>query len=114
MTLADDPACKSEAGGHRATIQAVGPWIRTTNPDLKVEDAPMIVRVRWTASRVCVEGFELKMPSVKLTIPSGGASVPVTVGSYLVAKGSTIARVAVSEGIEWRQPMECTVASTGP
>jgi hypothetical protein len=114
MKLADDPACKSEAGGHRATIQAVGPWIRTTNPDLKVEDAPMIVRVRWTASRVCVEGFELKMPSVKLTIPSGGASVPVTVGSYLVAKGSTIARVAVSEGIEWRQPMECTVASTGP
>lgn len=117
MKLADDPACKAEAGGHRTTIQTIGPWIRTTNPDLKVEEAPMIARVRWTPSRVCVEGFEVKMPPQTLTVPSApnrGGPTTTTAGTWLVAKGSTFARVSIAEGIEWRQPLECTIASTGP
>lgn len=117
MKFADDPACKAEQGGHRTTIQAIGPWIRTTNPDLKVDDAPMIARVRWTATRVCVEGFEVKMPAQTVTVPNpnrGAAASSETIGTWLVGKGSTFARVSIGEGIEWRQPMECTVSSTGP
>lgn len=114
MKLADDPACKSEPGGYRATIQAIGPWIRVTNPDLKIEEGPMIARVRWTPRRVCVEAFEVKMPRAKFTVAMSGSNLPVTAGTWLVAKGSTFARVSTAEGIEWRQPIECSTVSTGP
>lgn len=114
MKLADDPACKSDPGGYRTTVQAVGPWIRVTNPEIKVEDAPMLARVRWTANHVCVEGFEVKMPPLNLSIKASGTSITTTTSTWLVAKGGTFARVSVAEGIEWRQPLECTIVSTGP
>lgn len=114
MKFADDPACKAETGGHRATIQAIGPWIRVTNPDLKIEDSAMFARVRWTPNRVCLEGFEVKLPLVNLPIVTSGTPGRTTISTWLIAKGSTFARVSIAEGIEWRQPLECTVVSTGP
>ncbi|MCW5817100.1 MAG: hypothetical protein KIT84_39255 [Labilithrix sp.] len=114
VKFADDPACKSEQGGYRTTLQVIGPWIRITTPDLKVEEAPMIARVRWTDKRVCLEGFEVKMPPADVRISAYGSPQTFSIGTWLVAKGSTFARVGVGEGVEWRQPMECTVVSTGP
>lgn len=113
ITFADDPSCKAEPGGYRAVLQTVGPWVRVTTPELRVESAPMIARVRWTTNRVCLEGFEAKLPSVSLRVDVGGGD-PVNVATWLVAKGSTFARVGVSEGIEWRQMLECSVVTTGP
>jgi hypothetical protein len=39
----------------------------------------------------------------------------VKVASWLVARGNTYARVAIADGLEWRQPLECTmVPATTP
>jgi hypothetical protein len=111
LKLADDPTCKAEPGGYRATVQLIGPWIRLANPELRVEDGPMIARVRWTPKRVCLEGFEVKLPGVSQRVPRAGGFDPVTLGTWLVGKGSTFARVAVTEGAEWRQPLECSIVS---
>jgi hypothetical protein len=105
LKLADDPACKAEPGGYRATLQTIAPWVRVTTPELRVEDAPMLARVRWSAKRVCLEGFEVKLPSVSIRASSDLGSF----ATWLVAKGSSFARVSVSEGIEWRQALECSV-----
>ncbi|HVH41839.1 MAG TPA: hypothetical protein VM925_05830 [Labilithrix sp.] len=115
LKLADDPACKAEPGGYRAVLQLVGPWVRVTTPELRVEEAAMIARVRWTAKRVCLEGFEAKLPNANVRVPSGGSTgEPISIATWLVAKGSMFARVGVSEGVEWRQALECSVGSTGP
>lgn len=113
LKFADDPICKAEQGGYRAVLQTVAPWVRVTTPELRVEDAPMIARVRWSAKRLCLEGFEVKLPAVSMRITGVGGE-PVTFATWLVAKGSTFARVGVTEGIEWRQSLECTVVTTGP
>lgn len=118
LKLADDPGCKAEKGGYRAVIQAQQPWIRVTTPGLQVEDEPMLARVRWTEKRVCLEGFEVKLPGVPGR-PSNdstrlSAQEPSVFGTWLVGKESTYARVGVGQGFEWRQELECTIVSTGP
>jgi hypothetical protein len=115
LKLADDPACKADKDGWRATLQTIAPWIRVANPELRVEDAPMIARVRWSPKRVCLEGFEVKLPTatIQLSGPSG-THEPATFSTWLVGKGSAFARVGVAEGVEWRQPLECSIVATGP
>jgi hypothetical protein len=105
--LADDPACKGD-GGWRATVQAIGPWVRVTTPELRVEDAPMLARVKWNDKRVCIEGIEVKLPNASLR---GGADA-LNVSTWLVSRGGQFARVSVGEGFEWRQPLECSLASS--
>jgi hypothetical protein len=107
LRLADDPACKEP--GWRTTLQVIGPWIRVTTPELRSADFPMIARVKWSEKRVCVEAFEVKLPDVSVRVPGAQTSEALKVASWLVARGSTYARVAVSEGVEWRQPLECTI-----
>ena len=60
LTLADDPACKADGAGFRAMVQLQSPWFRLTGPDLAVGDAASasVVRVKWSPSRVCLEGVE--------------------------------------------------------
>lgn len=115
LKLADDPACKAEPGGWRAAIQMMAPWIRVTTPELRVDESPMIARVRWTAKRVCLEGFEVRGPSVNIRVSQAeGGYDTASVATWLVGRGSTFARVAVAEGIEWRQALECSIATAGP
>lgn len=113
LAFADDPACKAEVGGYRTVLQIVSPWIRVATPDLRVEDYPMIARVRWTSKRVCLEGVEVKLPSVPLRLALAEETEPLSVASWLVGKGSTFTRVAIGEGIEWRQPLECSIVKSG-
>lgn len=110
LKLADDPVCKAEKAGYRATLQTIAPWVRVSTPELRVDDAPMLARVRWTKSHVCLEGFEVKLPSVSVRTgtPQGGMDT-VTFSTWLVAKGATFARMGATDGIEWRQGLECTV-----
>jgi hypothetical protein len=113
LKLADDPVCKAESGGFRAALQIIGPWIRVTAPELRVEDAPMIARVRWSPKRVCLEGFEVRLPSVGLRIAQpGGGYESGTLGTWLVGKGSSFARIGVADGIEWRQALDCAIVAT--
>jgi hypothetical protein len=118
LKLSDDPACKADKDGWRATLQTIAPWIRVTNPELRVEDASMIARVRWSTKRVCLEAFEVKLPSTAIQVMgSSGTSEPATLATFatwLVGKGSTFARVGVTDGIEWRQPLECSIVATRP
>lgn len=110
LKLADDPACKAEQGGYRAVLQLIAPWVRFTNPDLRADESPMIARVRWTAKRVCLEGFEVRVPPVSVRIPGE----PSSFATWVVARGSTFARVGIAEGLEWRQALECSIVSAGP
>jgi hypothetical protein len=112
LRLADDPACKEP--GWRATLQIIAPWIRVTTPELRTEDLPMLARVKWSPSRVCLEGFEVKLPDVTVRAPGSSGSEPLKVASWLVARGSVFARVAVADGVEWRQPLECTMIPSPP
>jgi hypothetical protein len=113
LKLADEPACKSDPGGYRAALQIVAPWVRIATPELRVEDAPMLARVRWNAKRVCLEGVEVKLPPVSVR-SAGTGNERLTLATWLVAKGSSFARIGIAEGVEWRQSLECTVVSTAP
>jgi hypothetical protein len=112
LRLADDAACKEP--GWRTTLQIIAPWIRVTTPELRTEDLPMLARVKWSPSRVCLEGFEVKLPDVSVRAPGASASEPLKVASWLVARGNAFARVAVADGVEWRQPLECTLVPSPP
>lgn len=111
---AEDPACKADAAAFRTTLQVVGPWIRSATPELRIEEgAPMVARVRWSEARVCLEALEAKVSAVSLRAPSGTAespSEPIRQASWIVGRGGQWARVAVGEGLEWRQPLECALA----
>lgn len=111
LKLADDAACKEP--GWRTTLQTIAPWVRVTTPELRTEDLPMIARVKWNERRVCLEGLEIKMPDVSVRAAGTNGQETVKVASWLVSRGNTFARVAIADGVEWRQPLECTmVAST--
>jgi hypothetical protein len=111
LRFADDPACKEP--GWRTTLQIIAPWVRVASPELRVEDLPMLARVKWSDKRVCLEGVEVKLPDVSVRAPGVSGSEPLKVASWLVSRGSSFARVAIADGVEWRQPLECT-AVTAP
>lgn len=111
LELADDPACKADPSGYRAVLHLVEPWIRVKNPDLRALDFPMIARVRWSEARVCLEGFEVKLPNTELSVAGPSGREAVSVATWLVARGGTYARVGITEGIEWRQALDCSVAA---
>jgi hypothetical protein len=113
LRMADDPACKGDPGW-RATIQVIAPWLRVSTPALKVDDAPMIARVKWNERRVCLEGVEVRLPPASVRASHDGSSDNVSVSTWLVARGSTFARVGIGEGMEWRQPLECTLSPPAP
>lgn len=104
---ADDASCKADAGW-RTTLQTIAPWIRVTTPELRTEDVPMIARVKWSERRVCLEGFEVKLPDVSVRASMAYGSESLKIPSWLVSRGGAFARVAIGEGVEWRQPLECT------
>lgn len=112
---AEAPACKADTAGFRATLQLVGPWIRTTSPELRADEgAPVLARVKWSETRVCLEGVEIKVPAVSVHAPGSSPGDPTKQASWIVGRGGQWARVAVGEGIEWRQPLECTIALPRP
>lgn len=114
LKLEGDPACK-DRDGYRAVVQTVGPWIRTTTPELRVGSAPGLLRVRWSARRVCLEGFEVATANLTLRVPTAtGAPETIPFSSWIVGRGSSFARVAIGDGVEWRQALECSVVATGP
>jgi hypothetical protein len=119
LTPADDAACRSDAGGWRATLQTVAPWLRLVGAgDLRgADDAPMLARVRWSASRVCLEAVELRTQDLAVAPgqPSQwGTAWDSPLESWAVARlvgGAAAGRVVVAPGAELHQPMECTLGA---
>lgn len=107
LRFADDPSCKEP--GWRTTLQVIAPWIRVTTPELRAEDMSMLARVKWSEKRVCLEGFEVKLPDISLRASGMNGQETIKTASWLVARGTTFMRVAIADGVEWRQPLECTL-----
>ena len=117
LVAADDPACKSDTGGWRATLQTMGPWIRLTGAaDLRAADdgGRMLARVRWSATRVCLEAVELRTQDLFVSAGASpsqfGTAWDGPVESWAVARfagGPSAGRVVVLPGAEARQTLEC-------
>ena len=123
LTPADDPACKGDAAGWRATVQTMLPWIRLVDAgDLRgADDARMLARVRWSAARACLEAVELRTQDFNLGVPSGapyGGPWDAAVESWVVARfaaggaAAPAGRVIVLPGAEMRQPLACKLAAS--
>jgi hypothetical protein len=126
---ADDPSCRADANGWRATVQPIAPWVRLAGLDPKIDDdAPMFARVRWSDARVCLEAIEARLPDASMRVPARpGAGrgalddrrapmlpVDAAVETWLVARflpAPVAAKVSIAPGIEARQPMQCTIAA---
>jgi hypothetical protein len=125
LTSADDPACKSDPSGWRATMQTNAPWVKLAGIDTSANDEVgiMLARVRWNAARVCLEAIELRADDMNVAArgnamgPMMGRFVPGSPGdgpveNWVVARFATTAsagRVGVVPGAEVRQAMACTL-----
>jgi hypothetical protein len=117
LTPADDAACKADGGGWRVTVQTLAPWLRLTGRPGDVpgqDDSFMLARLRWSATRACLEAVELRTEdlAVASTGPASqwGTAWDSQVESWVVAQfagGSVAGRVVVIPGAELRQPLEC-------
>ncbi|MDB4943802.1 MAG: hypothetical protein JWP97_3336, partial [Labilithrix sp.] len=109
LRLADDPSCKEP--GWRSTIQTIAPWVRVATPELRGAAGFMMARVKWSKDHVCLEALELGLGEVPVRPPPSSITMEgMKVGSWLVARGGVFSRVAIAEGVEWRQPLECRLA----
>ncbi len=128
LTPAEDAACKSDTGGWRATIQTQIAWIRLSGADTTaMDDTPMVARVRWSATRVCLEAVELRAEDIQMTTtgaPGGGIGPggrrwqPMPwegpVENWVVARfagAASAGRVGIIPGIEIRQPLTCALGA---
>lgn len=120
--LADDPGCRADPKGDapgsvRVVLAVPRPWVRTSGPELVRDDAsPMLVRARWTPTRLCVEGLEVRLADDAARVTSAGVRAPFpTLESWLVvragAQGVVAARVSVGAGFDVREPLACTLVS---
>jgi hypothetical protein len=117
LASAEDAACKAEKSGWRATVQVIAPWIKLVGAaELRgVDVAPMLARVRWSASRVCLEAVEVRAQDASVAgAPSSDFGTPwdAPVQAWVVARfagGVAAGRVVVVAGGEMRQPLECTL-----
>jgi hypothetical protein len=120
LTPADDPACKADAAGYRVTVQTIAPWLRlkAASEDLRaMEDSFMLVRLKWSPARACLEGVELRTQDMSVGSPGGpgspsawGTAWDAPVESWVVARFArdvVAGRVVVIAGAELRQPLEC-------
>jgi hypothetical protein len=119
---ADSPACKADTGW-RATINAIGPWLRFAGNEPKTsEEGIMVARVRWSTSRVCLEAVELRLVEheQRVNVPSNGKprsdydsfTYEASFEPWLVARflGAPVAgKVAVMSGAELHQAMQCSL-----
>jgi hypothetical protein len=121
LTPADDPACKSEVGGHRAVVQTFRPWVRLQGPSFHSDDdAPSMVRVRWTKTRVCLEAVEVKAGTMAYTMKDdnsrtaarstttySGEAESVVIARFGGATQANAVRAAIVAGAEVRQELVC-------
>ena len=114
LTSADDAACKADTTGWRVTVQTIAPWLRlASGADLRgATDSFMLARLRWSPTRACLEGVELRTDDTAIV---SGATDPSmawagSAESWVVAQfagGAAAGRVVVLPGGELREPLEC-------
>jgi hypothetical protein len=112
LTAADDPACRGDASGYRAIVQPAESWLHVhggTKPhDGLNAAAGMVARVRWGATRVCLEAVEVADGGRTLR---QGEELETMVVARFTGKTSLAGRVGVMPGADLRQPLACKVGS---
>lgn len=122
LTLADDPACKADPGW-RLILTTTRPWLRAATPDMELSPSQSFMRVKWSATRVCLEGLETHLVATTKTrvqmydSPTERPSAsPVVLSSWLTWKvlGTAAApagagRGGAGAGFEMSQPMKCSL-----
>ncbi len=123
LKTADAPECRAEAGGYRATLAVLRPWVKVAGDARGEDDAPMFARVRWSATRVCLEALEARVADsdVKVTMrgdrrerapKAAPAPIDAQIETWLIMRFTgtpEAARVAIVPGVELRQPMTCAM-----
>jgi hypothetical protein len=108
LTLASDPACKADVDGYRVTLQPASVWLTTIvrgSPPPDVNSATTVLRLRWSRTRVCLEGVEAEQHQV-IVEPATGRTVPAAVvAAFNSAPSASLLTYGV--GVEMRQPLNC-------
>jgi len=106
LTSVDDPACKGDPAGYRATVQVTSEWVHFEGPQESPESTgPLFARVRWGEQRVCLEGLEMRMRGQD--IEQGRKGERWTVARVLPRADA--ARIVLGAGFENRQPVRCVL-----
>jgi hypothetical protein len=108
LELDGSAACASMQG-FRAVIQTVSPWLSLGGAaDPFGRERLSSMRVRWSASLVCLEAVELAFGSHELPNGSQGDSyIAATFG-----KEPSAGQVMVAEGAELREPRSCKLRNS--
>jgi hypothetical protein len=112
LTSADDPACRGDLSGYRAIVQPAEPWLRVhgaTRPrDGNDASAGMLARVRWGATRVCLEAVEVA--DGHRTMREGG-EIETAIVARFTGKTSSSGRVGLTSGAELHQALSCKLGA---
>lgn len=106
LVAVDDPACKADSSGFRATVQVTSEWIHFDGAQEGPENGgPLFARVRWGEQRVCLEGLEMRMRGYD--IEQGRKAERWTVMRVLPRGEAT--RLVLGAGFDYRQPARCSL-----
>ena len=108
LTSADEPACRGDLSGYRAIVQPVASWLHVRGGS-KPHDgtnagAALLARVRWGATRVCLEAVEASDSSRTTRL---GEELETAVVARFTGKTSLAGRVGTLPGAELRQALSC-------
>jgi len=104
LAPAGSAECTADQEGYRAIVQTRLPWIKMSQWDNE-ETLPMLMRVNWSAKRVCLEAVEI---GARMTSMSSRFETE-TIFVARFGSSPTAGQVGLVPGIEYRQPMKCTL-----
>ena len=129
LALASSPDCAANRAGWRVTFRTYAPWVSLdarpfARQTSAYADQAMYARVRWSASRVCLEGLSMRLQPATLEdaklVPRDEAYVRQSAPLcevWLVARfaaPATASLVGVNRGVEVRQPARCALEGVRP
>lgn len=109
LTTADDPACRGDLSGYRAVVQLADPWLRVRDVRLPEDiGSAMLARVRWGASRVCLEAVEV---ADGVRTMRSGEELETAIVARFTGKSPAAVRVGMMPGAELRQALSCKLVA---
>lgn len=107
LAPADEPACRADASGYRATVELDG-WLALDGAPRADGRTPALARVRWSEARVCLEGLEVRAG----TVAGDRAEASRQLEQWVVHRALPRAQagyVVVGAGFELRQAARCAL-----
>ena len=107
LAPADDPACRADASGYRATVEIDG-WLTLDGAPRAEGRTPALARVRWGEARVCIEGLEVRAGTVAGDRADAGRQLEQWVVQRALPRPQA-GYVAIGAGFELRQAARCVL-----